>query len=98
MAEISKEQGKRILEALAERKAQLPCPRCGSQGFTLVGGYFNQTIQTELGGMVIGGPSIPSVVVVCNQCGYIAQHALGVLGLLPEQPKSREGSDDANTK
>jgi len=82
---MKEEEKQRIIKALEERGAKLPCPRCGNQQFTLVDGYFNQTIQTELKGMVIGGPSVPSVVVVCTRCGYMSQHALGTLGLLPKE-------------
>jgi len=35
--------------------------------------------------MVIGGPSVPSVVTACNRCGYLSQHTLGTLGLLPKE-------------
>jgi len=82
---MKEDEKQRIIQALEERGAKLPCPRCGNQQFTLVDGYFNQTIQTELKGMVIGGPSVPSVVVVCTRCGYMSQHALGALGLLPKE-------------
>lgn len=85
MNKISEEQKKKIITALNERGANLPCPRCNNNNFTLLDGYFNQTIQTELKGMVIGGPSVPSIVVACNKCGYLSQHALGVLGLVPEE-------------
>ena len=84
MKEITQEQKRRIINALENVGALRPCPRCGNNNFTLLDGYFNQSIQTELGGTVIlGGPSVPSVVVVCTKCGYISQHAAGVLGLLP---------------
>jgi predicted nucleic-acid-binding Zn-ribbon protein len=85
MKEISQEEKQKIIRALGERGANRPCPRCGNENFTLVGGYFNQTIQTEAQGIVLGGPSIPSVVVVCSRCGYLSQHALGALGLLPKE-------------
>ena len=87
MSELSQEQKNKIIKALMDRGARLPCPRCGNQNFTLVDGYFNQPIQKELGGIVLGGPSIPSIVVVCTRCGYLSQHALGVLGLLPKEEK-----------
>lgn len=85
MKELSKEEKEKIIKVLDERGAKLPCPRCGNNSFTLLDGYFNQTIQTELKGMVIGGPSVPSVVVACSRCGYLSQHALGTLGLLPKE-------------
>lgn len=87
MKDIRKED---IIKALKERGVKLPCPRCGNQKFTLLDGYFNQTIQTELKGIVIGGPSVPTIVVACTRCGYLSQHALGALGLLPKE----EGKDE----
>jgi len=85
MKELSKEEKERILQALEDRGVKLPCPRCGNSSFTLLDGYFNQTIQTDLKGTVIGGPSVPSVVAICDRCGYLSQHALGALGLLPKE-------------
>jgi hypothetical protein len=73
-----------VLAALERVGARNPCPRCSNSQFMLLPGYFNQTIQPELaGGLVIGGPSLPTVVLICSRCGYLSQHALGVLGLLP---------------
>ena len=85
LQELSQEQKEEIINALIEKGVKLPCPRCGNNNFTLLDGYFNQTIQTELKGMVIGGPSVPSIVVACTRCGFLSQHALGVLGLLPKE-------------
>lgn len=87
--EVSQEQKEKIIKALEERGAKLPCPRCGNKSFTLLDGYFNQTIQSELSGIMIGGPSIPSVVVACARCGFLSQHALGALGLLPKEEGSK---------
>jgi len=84
---LSQEQKENIIKVLEEKGAKLPCPRCGHNNFMLLDGYFNQTIQTELNGMVLGGPSVPSVVVACTHCGFLSQHALGVLGLLPKEEK-----------
>jgi ribosomal protein S27AE len=75
----------KIIKALQERNANMPCPRCGNDAFTLLDGYFNQVIQSDPRGIVLGGRTIPSVVVACNKCGYLAQHALGVLGLLVKE-------------
>ncbi len=88
MPEWTQEQKDKIIKALMERGARAPCPRCGNQSFTLLDGLFNQPLQTELGNIVLGGPSIPSVVVVCTRCGFISQHALGVLGMLPKEEKN----------
>jgi hypothetical protein len=87
---LAPEQKARIASALESRGATLPCPRCGTREFTLLDGYFNHPLQTELNVFNIGGPSVPIAVVACVRCGFLAQHALGALGLLPlaqETPK-----------
>ena len=81
---MTQEEKRRIAEALKEREAIRACPRCGNDNFSLIDGYFNTPFRVELKGLVIGGPSIPAAVVVCKKCGYLSQHALGVLGLLPK--------------
>jgi ribosomal protein S27AE len=87
---MDKTQKDKIIKKLIEKGARLPCPRCGNAEFTVIDGYFNQTLQAQLQGLVIGGPSIPSVVTACTRCGYLAQHALGALGLLPSQDKKED--------
>lgn len=49
-------------------------------------------IQEHLGGLVIGGPAIPEIVVVCSHCGHILKFSAGVLGLLSE--KKEEKAED----
>lgn len=90
MKQISDEKKQEIVKVLNERGATRPCPRCGNESFSLLDGYFNQTIQSELKGLVIGGPSVPSVVLSCAQCGFLSQHALGALGLIPEKEAKNE--------
>ena len=89
MGKLSEQDKKKIIKAMQDRGATKPCPRCGNGNFTLLDGYFNQTIQMELTGMVIGGPSVPSAVIACSRCGYLSQHALGVLGLLRAEEEKK---------
>jgi hypothetical protein len=91
MPDSSQDQKDAIIKALAERGANHPCPRCGNEAFTLLDGYFNQIIQEQPKGIVLAGRTIPSIVVACKRCGFLSQHAIGVLGLLPkEEPKATE--------
>jgi len=83
METISSEEKQRIIAILSKKGANNPCPRCNQNNFTLLDGYFNQTIQQTISSVVLGGPSVPSAIIVCNNCGYMSQHALGVLGLIP---------------
>ncbi|MFH1872792.1 MAG: hypothetical protein ABIK82_16425 [Pseudomonadota bacterium] len=61
------------------------CPMCGNPHLALSEAYFNQTLQTDLGVMNLGGPSIPTIGVICTNCGFVSHHAIGVLGLLPKE-------------
>ena len=89
MEGITPEKKEKIIETLIERGATLPCPRCGNKSFTILDGYFNQSIQTGVKGIVLGERSVPSIALACSRCGFMSQHALGVLGLL-----NQEGDDD----
>jgi len=89
MSGLSQEEVKRIIKALEDKGAKLPCPRCGNNSFTVLDGYFNQTVQTQVSGLVIGGKSVPTAVVVCNKCGFLAQHALTVLGAIPQKEEGK---------
>ncbi len=89
MPGLSVEQKRKIAEALETAGARLPCPRCSNLNFTLVDGYFNQTVQSELESFIIGGPGVPTVLVVCNRCGYLSQHVLGVLLPSPQGTKEK---------
>lgn len=63
--------------------ATKPCPRCGHPHFQIVAETSIQ-IQEQPGAFVIGGPVIPVVVVGCKKCGYLTEHSLGILNMMPE--------------
>jgi len=90
MPELSEEQKQRIISALEERGAKFPCPRCGNISFVLLDGYQNNPLTSKIGAIVLGGANVPAVIVACARCGWLAQHALGPLGLLPAQEEAKE--------
>lgn len=82
---ISAKRQEEIISKIREQRATSNCPRCGNNSFSLVDGYFNLAIQGQPAGNVqIGGPSVPTIALVCDSCGYISLHALGALGLLDQ--------------
>lgn len=82
---LSEIEKRRIIQILNERIPNLECPMCHEKHFIIADGYFNSIIQAELNDIMIGGPSIPNIGIVCGNCGFISHHALGVLGLLPQK-------------
>jgi ribosomal protein L37E len=82
MPGFSEEYKKAIIKTLIEKKAELPCPRCGHNHFSLIDGYLNQPVSENIKGIVLGGKTVPAIGVVCANCGFISLHAAGVLGLM----------------
>jgi hypothetical protein len=80
--QLTSEQKQKIVDILKEKGVTLACPMCGNKNFILIDGYFNNPLQSNFGDFHIGGPSIPSAALACSNCGFISQHALGMLGLL----------------
>jgi ribosomal protein S27AE len=95
LANISPEQIQIIIQALEARGVRRECPRCGNLQFTIADGYFSHPVQKDLNSFNIGGPSIPSIVLVCTRCGFMSQHALGVIGLLPAPVEKKQGDKTA---
>ena len=70
-----------IIRALTSKNVTQPCPRCANKSFTVVGESYI-SIQDDPNTLSVGGPSVPTAIVACDNCGYVTQHALGSLGLL----------------
>lgn len=87
---LNEQQKKAIIDRLTERVKKMGrgfrCPMCGHEHFVLLDSYLRNDIQEDLNAVMLGGPSIPAAAIVCSNCGFISQHALGVLGLMPPNP------------
>jgi hypothetical protein len=64
---------------------------CGHDKFVLLTSYIRNQIVEDFTAVPLGGPSVPAVAIVCQNCGFISQHALGTLNLLPSQ---KEGAGE----
>ena len=87
---LSETEKKKIIDKLTEKGVKTICPMCGNNHFIIADGYFNNPMQSGFqGGVVLGGPSIPTIAIVCGSCGFTSQHAIGVLGLLPQNQQKK---------
>ena len=64
------------------------CPVCGGIHFNVPEQMANVIIGDSFEGIQIG-QSIPSGMLICNNCGHIEFFALGALGLLPQQTENK---------
>lgn len=77
---MEKERLDRVIEALNAKGVKLPCPRCNHNKFSAVD-ETSLMIQNEPGTFSIGGPTIPTVIIICNNCGFVSQHSTKALGI-----------------
>lgn len=93
---LTNDRKKEIIHALSQRVDSMECPICHNRNFALLDGYINDSVQDDYHIQIIGTKkAIPSIGLVCSNCGFLSQHSLGVLGLL-EKPVSNQ--DSSNNK
>ena len=82
---ISADDKHRIVAALKARGAG-SCPRCRDSQWT-VSEYSRIEVQATMDRNSEERTTIPAVMIVCEHCGFISQHALQPLGIW-DQPRS----------
>jgi transcription elongation factor Elf1 len=78
-----KSKKSKIIEELQRRAPNFECPVCKSKNFSIGEGYFAHDLQSDFKNRRIGGVNIPTVPVICSNCGFIAEFAAGAFGILP---------------
>ena len=90
---MSKYNPDKFIHALGEKMngREVPnCPYCGGQSFTSTGKFATILIGDDTNSINLG-PSIPSGMLVCSNCGHIEFFALGSLGLLNTKEDDGDG-------
>ncbi len=85
---ISADDKHKIVAALKARGAG-SCPRCNDSQWT-VSEFLRIDVQATMERDSSQRTTIPAIMVVCEHCGFISQHALQPLGVWPEgAPKTQ---------
>ena len=80
---MDKEQKELIIKKLAEVLPELTCPMCHHSQFIIADGFIMDSMYSDYDKQSMADrKSIPSVAIICKNCGFVSQHAIGVLGLL----------------
>lgn len=79
---ISRELRMKIAREIRKRIPNLRCPMCGSERMDVESGFIHNHLTTQKLEPRLFGVSIPSIPLVCQNCGFISQHALGILSVL----------------
>jgi len=78
---ISADDRQRIIGALKARGAG-SCPRCKDSQWT-VSEFSRIEVQATMERNSLEKTTIPAIMIVCEHCGFISQHALQPLGIWP---------------
>ncbi|HEX9084224.1 MAG TPA: hypothetical protein VF836_05770 [Gemmatimonadaceae bacterium] len=78
---ISADDKHKIVTALKARGAG-SCPRCNDSQWT-VSEFLRIDVQATMDRDSMERSTIPAIMVVCEHCGFISQHALQPLGVWP---------------
>jgi predicted nucleic-acid-binding Zn-ribbon protein len=79
---MDKQRQEQVIKALESKNVSQPCPRCRNLEFEVLGETKIELYTQPIIPGVPGGRSrVPVLLISCKNCGYIAQHAAGVLGL-----------------
>lgn len=70
------------------------CPFCGGRNYTTTDSLATILITKDKSSIDIG-PTVPSGMMICTQCGHIDFFSLGALGLMCDEGKQE---DDKQTK
>ena len=80
---LSDKEKEELAKVITSKVKTFECPMCHNHSFTIIDGYLIQNLQNSINSYVIGNePIIPSIAIVCNNCGFMSQHNLGILGML----------------
>lgn len=87
---MDEETKKQIINALSQKVGSFVCPICHQSKYSFVDGYTVDAVQEDYKVIQLGGRLIPSVILVCNNCGHIDRFSLGVLGLIEQGEQLQE--------
>ena len=87
---MTEEKKRQIVRVLSQRVSSVVCPICHQSKYSFVDGYTIDPVQDDYKAVKLGGKIIPSIMLVCNNCGHIDRFSLGVLGLMDQEVQTRQ--------
>lgn len=70
----------RYIEALKKKTGNnFKCPVCGREIFGVVPGHFHRTIQKGNDSVLMIGPGVNTMALICQHCGYLMEFDIATL-------------------
>ena len=89
---MSKDEIKNLLEFLRRKWRDGRCPMCRSANFNVEEDTY-QLMRYGGGSVVIGGPVVPVVPVICTNCGNTVLVNAIIAGVIPADATKTEGKE-----
>ena len=77
---LTPEQSKKTQDFLNRKRRNHQCPSCGQSNWSPGDVIMAPVMQN--GGVAMGGPSVPMVQVICDNCAYVQLYAAVPIGLI----------------
>ena len=83
---------KKFEDAIERKKGSrdVRCPICTDNQWEFAGAFHMSMLQEAPTGLRIGGSAIPTLPLICGNCGFVANFAADKLGLLPPPASTTE--------
>ena len=81
-----------LIQSLTQRLNGSKCPMCGHQQFTVAEGYSITPIQYDIKNYSIGGKALPAINLICNNCGFVSSHAIGVFQAIDDKQEDAQNN------
>lgn len=91
---FSKEKREIALKWIKEKAPRLDCECCGKGSWTLAEDLVTPTVLSKGGGIVLGGPTYPSIMIICNNCGNTKLFNAIVSGVITPKDAEDGGKKD----
>lgn len=79
---LTDKEKQEVKEIIINKVHNLTCPMCKKQNFMVADGYFINGLHTKASIMDWNGQAIPTIGIICENCGFVSQHALGIIGII----------------
>ena len=88
-----------IAQKIGEILPDIECPMCHNRHFAILDGFLVLPVPDDYKTSIFQAQkSMPAIAVICTKCGFISQHALGILGLLDKdkQKETKKQEEEEN--
>jgi len=89
---LTPEEKQKFVAWLNAKTKSHQCPVCDTNGWTVADHLIDARPHTG-GGLVVGGTTYPSAILVCNNCAYTRQFMAVPIGLLSSPDDERSNPD-----